>query len=49
VVAVSTAVVAAFVLIFLLAGVVGLLDLAQAPTWRRVAAERRQLWEARRH
>jgi hypothetical protein len=34
-------------LIFLIAVVVGIIDAAQAPVWRRVAAERRQSWEAR--
>jgi hypothetical protein len=34
-------------LIFLLAGVVRVLDAMRAATWRQVAAERRQSWEAR--
>jgi hypothetical protein len=34
-------------LIFLLAGVVGVIDAMRAATWRRVAAERRMNWEAR--
>jgi hypothetical protein len=35
----------AFVLIFLLAGVVGVLDNLRAPDWRQVAVERRRRWE----
>lgn len=38
----------AFVLIFLLAGVVGVLDNLRAPDWRQVAFERRRRWETRR-
>jgi hypothetical protein len=34
-------------LIFLLAGVVRVLDAVRAERWRRVAAQRRQNWEAR--
>ena len=34
-------------LIFLLAGVVRVLDAVRAERWRRVAAQRRQTWEAR--
>jgi hypothetical protein len=45
---VITTVVAAFLLIFLLAGVVGIMDNWRASTWREVAAERRMRWEARR-
>jgi hypothetical protein len=43
-----TTALAAFVLIFLVAGVVGLLDTLRASTWRQVAAERRRSWENRR-
>lgn len=28
---------------------VGIFDAMQASTWRRIAAERRELWEARQH
>jgi hypothetical protein len=38
----------AFVLIFLLAGVVGVLDNLRAPDWRQVAVERRRRWETGR-
>lgn len=34
-------------LIFLIAVIVGIVDALQAPSWRLVAAERRQSWEAR--
>ena len=34
------------VLIFVLAVVVGVVDAAQAPRWREVAADRRRAWEA---
>jgi hypothetical protein len=34
------------VLIFALAGVVGIVDARQAPRWRQVAAERRRAWES---
>lgn len=33
--------------ILLLAIVVGIIDAARAPEWRRVAAQRRRDWEAR--
>ena len=42
-----TATVLGIGLIFLIAGVVGIVDAATAPAWRRVAAERRERWEAR--
>ena len=35
-------------LIFLLAGIVRVLDAVRAARWRLVAAERRESWEARR-
>jgi hypothetical protein len=35
-------------LIFLLAAVVGVVDAVRAPSWRRVAAERRERWETGR-
>jgi hypothetical protein len=34
-------------LLVLVAIVVGIVDAAQAPTWRQVAAERRARWEAK--
>lgn len=34
-------------LIFLMAGVVGVLDQLRAASWREVAADRRQSWESR--
>ena len=34
-------------LIFVLAGVVGVVDAMRAAAWRQVAAERRMNWEAR--
>jgi hypothetical protein len=45
---VITTALSAFVLIFLLAGVVGVLDNLRAPDWRQVAVERRRRWETRR-
>ena len=36
------------VFLVLVAIVVGIVDAAQAPRWRRIAAERREEWEARR-
>jgi hypothetical protein len=35
------------VFLAVVAVVVGVIDRAQAPGWRRVAAERRELWESR--
>jgi hypothetical protein len=37
------------VLIFVLAVVVGVVDAAQAPRWREVAADRRRAWESGRY
>jgi hypothetical protein len=37
-----------FVFIVVLAVVVGIMDVLQAPAWRRIAAERHENWEARR-
>lgn len=34
-------------LLVVIAVVVGILDAAQASAWRRIAAHRRELWEAR--
>jgi hypothetical protein len=34
-------------LLILVAIVVGIVDAAQAPTWRQIAAERRAQWEAK--
>ena len=34
-------------LIFVLAGVIGVIDAMRAAAWRRIAAERRMNWEAR--
>ncbi len=34
-------------LLVLVAIVVGIVDAAQAPTWRQIAAERRAQWEAK--
>ena len=45
---VVTAVVVGFVLIFLLAGVIGVVDRVQTSAWRQVAIQRRRTWEARR-
>jgi hypothetical protein len=33
--------------IVVIAIIVGIVDATQAPTWRRIAAERRMRWEAR--
>ena len=43
-----TAAVVGVVLIFVMAGLVGLHDSLRASSWREVAAERRMKWEARR-
>lgn len=42
-----TVILAGIVLITVVAIVVGIVDAAQAPAWRRIAAERRERWEAR--
>jgi hypothetical protein len=47
VVEVITIAVLAMGLIFVMAGVVGVVDAARASAWRAVAAERRQSWEDR--
>jgi len=39
--------VAGIAFIILVAAVVGIMDVMQARTWRRIAAERRENWEAR--
>ena len=39
--------VARIAFIILVAAVVGIMDVMQARTWRRIAAERRENWEAR--
>ena len=43
-----TAVVVGFVFIFVLAGVIGVVEQLQAATWRQVAMQRRRSWETRR-
>jgi hypothetical protein len=43
-----TVIVAGIGLILIIAVIVGIVDARQASTWRRVAAERRRNWEARR-
>jgi hypothetical protein len=48
VVAVIGVIVGGVALIVVIAIVVGIVDAAQAPSWREVAAERRRNWEARR-
>jgi hypothetical protein len=48
VVAVIALIAAGVGLIAVVAIVVGVVDAAQAAAWRRVAAERRRRWEARR-
>jgi hypothetical protein len=40
-------IVAGVIFLVLVAIVVGIVDAAQAPRWRRIAAERREQWEAR--
>ena len=39
--------VAGIAFIIVVAVVVGIMDVVQARTWRRIAAERRENWEAR--
>jgi hypothetical protein len=39
--------VAGIAFIVIVAVVVGIMDVVQARTWRRIAAERRENWEAR--
>jgi hypothetical protein len=43
-----TVVAAGIGLLVLVAIVVGIVDAAQAPAWREIAAERRARWEAKR-
>lgn len=43
-----TIVIAGVGFIVVVAIVVGIVDAARAAAWRRVAAERREVWEARR-
>lgn len=43
-----TVIIVGVAFIVVVAIVVGIVDAAQAPTWRRIAAERRARWEARR-
>ncbi|MGH3588732.1 MAG: hypothetical protein ACRDQ0_20680 [Pseudonocardia sp.] len=40
-------IIAGLVFLALVAIVVGIVDAVQASTWRRIAAERRERWEAR--
>jgi hypothetical protein len=47
VVPVIAGIVVGFSALGVLAIFVGVLDAAQAPRWRRVARDRRQLWESR--
>jgi hypothetical protein len=47
VVTVITLIAAGIAFIVVVAIVVGIVDATQAPAWRRVAAERREQWEAR--
>ncbi|HWM58792.1 MAG TPA: hypothetical protein VNO83_13240 [Pseudonocardia sp.] len=42
-----TIIVGGIALIAVLAVVVGIADSVQAPAWRRIARERRRIWEAR--
>jgi hypothetical protein len=42
-----TLIIAGIGLLILVAIVVGIVDAAQAPTWREIAAERRAQWEAK--
>jgi hypothetical protein len=42
-----TVIVAGIGLLVLVAIVVGIVEAAQAPTWRQIAAERRARWEAK--
>jgi hypothetical protein len=42
-----TIIVGGIALIVVLAVVVGIADSVQAPAWRRIARERRRIWEAR--
>jgi hypothetical protein len=42
-----TLIVAGIGLLVLVAIVVGIVEAAQAPTWRQIAAERRARWEAK--
>lgn len=41
-------IVAGLVFLTVVAVVVGVIDATRAPTWRRIAAERRERWESRR-
>lgn len=42
-----TVIVGGLAFIVMVALVVGIVDAIQAPTWRQIAAERRELWENR--
>jgi hypothetical protein len=42
-----TVIVAGLAFIIAVAVTVGVVDALQAPTWRRIAAERRERWESR--